>query len=160
VTARRIALALLAAAVAAPPDARPAPPQGGRRESRPTRSEPEASEGDRLPGVRSAAVMEDAAPRGPSFAERVDAIRARVQAALVYPPLARRRRVEGTSLVAFEVGADGLARGVAIAASSGSEQLDRAAARAVHDAGKLPYVYGRLEIPVRFRLEGRPLASP
>jgi len=107
------------------------------------------------PQERTAAVVEDALPRGPTFEDRVAAIRARVQAALVYPPLARRRRIEGTSLVAFEIGADGRARGVEIAATSGSEQLDRAARRAVHDAGRLPYVYGRLEIPVRFVLEDR-----
>jgi hypothetical protein len=30
--------------------------------------------------------------------------------------------------------------------------LDRAALRAVHAVDDLPYVYGRLEIPVRFEL--------
>jgi TonB family protein len=101
------------------------------------------------------AALEDAMPRGASLEERLGAICARVQAVLAYPPVARARRVEGTSLVAFEIGANGLARDVEIAATSGSAHLDRAAARAVHAAGRLPYVYGRLEIPVRVALEPR-----
>lgn len=106
------------------------------------------------------AVVEDAVARGPSLQDRIDVICARVQQVLVYPPLARARHVEGVSLVAFEVGANGLARAVQIAATSGSAHLDRAAARAVRDAGKLPYVYGRLEIPVRFALDPRVPEEP
>lgn len=122
----------------------------------PAAADPIAADADPVaaPPARVAA-LEDAMPRGPSLDERIGTICARVQAALVYPPLARARRVEGTSLVAFEIGANGRARGVEIAATSGSAHLDRAAARAVHAAGKLPYVYGRLEIPVRFELEAR-----
>ncbi len=101
--------------------------------------------------ARSAS-RDDVVPQGPSLEERLAAIQRRVQAALVYPPLARRRRTEGTALLAFEVGADGRARRVALANSSGFAALDRAALRAVHAAGELPYVYGRLEIPVRFEL--------
>ncbi len=95
---------------------------------------------------------EDVVPRGPSLDARLAAIQRRVQAALVYPPLARRRRIEGTALLAFEIGADGRARRVAVASSSGFAVLDRAALRAVHAVDALPYVYGRLEIPVRFEL--------
>lgn len=106
------------------------------------------------------AAVEDALPRGPSLDARIATICARVQQVLTYPPLARARRVEGVSLVAFEIGANGLARAVEIAATSGSAHLDRAAARAVRDAGKLPYVYGRLEIPVRFALDPRVPEEP
>lgn len=120
---------------------------------------PAAADPVAAPPTRIAAV-EDAMPRGPSLDDRIGTICARVQAVLAYPPLARARRVEGTSLVAFEIGANGLARGVEIAVTSGSAHLDRAAARAVYDAGKLPYVYGRLEIPVRFELEARAPAEP
>jgi protein TonB len=95
---------------------------------------------------------DDVIPQGPSLDERLTAIQRRVQAALVYPPLARRRGTEGTALLAFEIGADGRARRVAVANSSGFAALDRAALRAVHAADQLPYVYGRLEIPVRFEL--------
>lgn len=120
---------------------------------------PAAAEQAAAPPTRVAA-LEDAMARGPSLDERIGTICARVQAVLVYPPLARARRVEGTSLVAFEIGADGRARGVEIAATSGSSHLDRAAARAVQAAGRLPYVYGRLEIPVRFELRARVPEEP
>lgn len=99
-----------------------------------------------------AAASDDVVPQGPSLAERLTAIQRRVQAALVYPPLARRRRAEGTALLAFEISADGRAHRVAVANSSGFVALDRAALRAVHAVDQLPYVYGRLEIPVRFEL--------
>jgi len=93
--------------------------------------------------------------RGRSVEERLAIIAKRVQAAATYPPLAQLRRVEGTSVVAFEIAANGAAREVAVATSSGSPQLDRAAERAVLDAGALPWVYGRLEVPVRFELTRR-----
>lgn len=110
--------------------------------------------------VAQIAAVEDAMPQGPSLDARIATICARVQAALAYPPLARARNVQGISLVAFEIGADGLARGIEIAVTSGSADLDRAAARGVRAAGKLPHVYGRLEIPVRFELEARAAEEP
>ncbi len=107
------------------------------------------------PAVARIASGGDVVPQGPSLDERLGAIQRRVQAALVYPPLARLRRTQGTALLAFEIGADGRARGVAVAHSSGFAALDRAALRAVHAVDQLPYVYGRLEIPVRFELAAR-----
>ncbi len=98
---------------------------------------------------------EDAVPRGPTLEARLMEIQQRVQAALVYPPLARMRRTEGTALLAFAIGADGRAKQVVVARSSGFALLDHAAERAVRAAEPLPYVYGRLEIPVRFELEPR-----
>ena len=98
------------------------------------------------------ASSDDVVPQGPSLDERLTAIQRRIQAVLVYPPVARRRRTEGTALLAFEIGADGRARRVAVANSSGFAALDRAALRAVRAVDQLPYVYGRLEIPVRFEL--------
>jgi protein TonB len=106
---------------------------------------------------------DDVIPRGPSLDERLVAIQRRVQAALVYPQLARRRRSEGTALLAFEIGADGRARRVVVANSSGFAALDRAALRAVHAVDQLPYVFGRLQIPVRFELTAsrtEEIASP
>ena len=97
----------------------------------------------------------DAAPPRPSVAMRLAEIRRRIQAALVYPPLARRRAVEGETLVRFEIEPDGTPRDVAVHHSSGRPSLDRAAARAVAAAAPLPWVYGRLEVPVRFALEER-----
>ena len=96
----------------------------------------------------------DAVPAGPSVSERLTEIRRRIQAVLVYPRLARREGVEGEALVRFEVGRDGAAQGVRVFATSGKPSLDRAAVRAVNSAAPLPWVYGRLEVPVRFALEG------
>jgi TonB family protein len=96
----------------------------------------------------------DAVPAGPGVSERLTEIRRRIQAALVYPRLARRQGVEGEALVRFEVGRDGAAQAVRIFASSGKPSLDRAAVRAVNFAAPLPWVYGRLEVPVHFALTG------
>jgi TonB family protein len=95
---------------------------------------------------------EDSTPRGVGFEDRVAEIRRRIQEALVYPPLARKREVEGTSEVAFEISPAGEARALELERSSGSTLLDRAAERAVRDAAPLPPVLGRLRIPVRFEL--------
>jgi len=97
----------------------------------------------------------DAVPAGPSVAERLAEIRRRIQAALVYPPLARVQRVEGETLVHFEVGRDGAPLELRVFRTSGKPSLDRAALRAVAAAAPLPWVYGRLEVPVRFELEER-----
>lgn len=97
----------------------------------------------------------DAAPRGPTVAERLAEIRRRIAAAVVYPPVARLQHLEGETLVRFEIEADGTPSDVEVHRSSGMPTLDRAASAAVRDAAPLPWVYGRLEVPVRFRLEDR-----
>jgi protein TonB len=97
----------------------------------------------------------DAVPPGPSVATRLAEIRRRIQAALVYPPLARLQRVEGEALLHFDVGRDGAPRELLVFRTSGKPSLDRAAIRAVAAAAPLPWVYGRLEVPVRFELEDR-----
>jgi TonB family protein len=94
----------------------------------------------------------DAMPLGPSPRERLDEIRRRVQAAVAYPPRARELGLEGTTRIQFTIGADGLAREVATVESSGHALLDRAAERGAIDAGRLPPLYGRIRIPVRFEL--------
>jgi TonB family protein len=99
-------------------------------------------------------VREDAMPGGVPYSVRVDEIRRRIQEALVYPPLARRREVEGESEVAFEIRAGGHPAGIEVVRSSGSTVLDAAAERAVRDAAPLPPVLGRLSVPIRFQLDG------
>jgi protein TonB len=94
----------------------------------------------------------DAVPEGPGVDERLAEIGRRIQSAAAYPAIARERGVEGQALVAFEIGADGRARDVETRETSGSIALDRAAERAVVDAGRFPYVYGRITVPVRFAL--------
>ena len=94
----------------------------------------------------------DAVPRGPSLEERLGEIQRRIEGALVYPPIERKRGVEGETVVAFQIDGGGRAKAIELARSSGHPLLDRAATRAVADAAPLPYVYGRLEVPVRFEL--------
>jgi len=107
------------------------------------------------PGGAPAAPPEevDALPVAPSPEARLDEIRRRVQAAVVYPPRARELGLEGTARIQFEIGADGLAREIETVTSSGHALLDRAAERGPVDAGVLPPLYGRIRIPVRFVLE-------
>ena len=105
------------------------------------------------PLVRAA--VEDAVPQVPRVEERLLAIRERIQAAVVYPPLARLRRLEGVAHVRFAIAADGRPRELALAGSSGHGILDRAALDAVEAAAPLPWVYGRLEVPVHFELSRR-----
>lgn len=75
-----------------------------------------------------------------------------------YPPDARRRRQEGTTLLEVEVTTDGRASSVAIERSAGFSALDQAALSAVRHwtfepgrVGGLP-VSSRVQIPVRFKL--------
>ena len=97
-------------------------------------------------------VVEDAIPGGPTVAARLAEIQRRVQRAARYPAIAMSRSVEGETLVAFEIERDGRPVDIETNASSGSGALDRAALIAVEDAGALPWVYGRVVVPVRFEL--------
>lgn len=106
------------------------------------------------PGARVARVeLMDAVPTGPSVEERLEEIRRRIQAAVVYPPSARARGLQGVARVRFAIAHDGHTRGIELATTSGHWLLDRAATRSVREAEPLPWVYGRLEVPVRFALE-------
>jgi TonB family protein len=95
---------------------------------------------------------QDLAPAGAPLASRLAEIQRRVQDAVRYPELARARGIAGEARVAFEIGSDGRAIGLAVVESSGSLALDRAAEQAVRDAGELPHVAGRVNVPVRFAL--------
>jgi TonB family protein len=94
----------------------------------------------------------DARALGPTVAERLAVIQERIQHAIVYPPTARMQQVEGEALVRFDINHDGEPQRVAVHRSSGAPTLDRAAQRAVTHAAPFPWVYGRLEVPVRFAL--------
>jgi protein TonB len=100
-------------------------------------------------------VWEDALPPSPSLAERLEEIRRRVQQAVVYPERARRRGISGVTRIRFEIAANGHADKIRTVATSGSTLLDRAAEQGAADAGRLPHVYGRVEVPVRFELQGK-----
>lgn len=102
-----------------------------------------------------APARQDAAPGGATADERIAEIRRRIQEALVYPPLARKRRITGATELSFRIGPGGGAEEIEVLRSSGSALLDRAAARAVEDAAPLPAVLGRLVLPVAFELSPR-----
>lgn len=89
----------------------------------------------------------------PSAEQRLEAIRARVQDAVVYPQPARERGVQGVARIQFRIAPEGRAAEVATVSTSGSRLLDRAAEQAARDARELPQLYGWVRIPVRFELE-------
>jgi protein TonB len=97
-------------------------------------------------------LWEDALPPGPSLAERLEAIRSRVQEAVVYPPEARRRGITGVTRIRFEIAENGRAEKIRTVATSGNAFLDDAAEQGAADAEALPQVYGRVEVPIRFEL--------
>jgi len=97
-------------------------------------------------------VVEDAIPGEPTVAARLAEIQRRVQQAARYPAIAASRSVEGETLVAFEIERDGRPFAIETRTTSGSRALDRAALLAVEDAGSLPWVYGRVVVPIRFEL--------
>jgi TonB family protein len=99
--------------------------------------------------------FEDALPPGPSLAERLEEIRNRVQDAVVYPPEARSRGITGVTRIRFQIATNGHAEKIRTVATSGSTLLDAAAERGAADAGELPRVYGRVEVPIRFELVRR-----
>ena len=106
------------------------------------------------PAVDTApARAEDAVPEARSVDDRLSEIRRRIQAAIEYPVLARWQGIEGETLVRFEIDRRGLAREIRVVRSSGIARLDAAAERAVVRAGRLPWVWGPLEVPVRFDLQ-------
>jgi protein TonB len=84
--------------------------------------------------------------------ERIAEVQRRVQAAVSYPPIARKRGVHGEALVSFLIAANGNPHAVQTLQSSGSGLLDRAALAAVERAAPLPWIYGRVAVPVRFTL--------
>lgn len=96
----------------------------------------------------------DAVPLGPGPQERLAEIRRLVQAAVTYPERAREQGIEGTTRIQFVIGPDGLAHEVQTVESSGHRSLDRAAEQGAVAAGRLPPLFGRIRIPVRFDLRG------
>ncbi|MDH3687232.1 MAG: energy transducer TonB [Myxococcales bacterium] len=110
----------------------------------------------RNPYLEGASVLGvDGLPAGPSVEDRLAEIRRRLQEVLIYPPIARKRGVEGVTRIHFSIGPDGHAEEIATAASSGDPLLDQAAERSAVDAGELPRILGRLSVPIRFELESR-----
>jgi len=97
-------------------------------------------------------IATDLAAQGASLEARLDEIRRRVQAALLYPPIAKRRSITGETIVSFAIDAERRAEDVRTERTSGFPVLDRAAEQAARTAAPLPWVYGRVEVPVRFEV--------
>ncbi len=102
--------------------------------------------------VAAIILSDDAMPQGPSIVDRLAIIREKIQSALEYPPLARLHDSDGDTLVRFEINRSGNAENIRVVRSSGHDQLDTSAIRAVETATPLPWVYGLLEVPVHFEL--------
>lgn len=115
-----------------------------------------------LPGPSTATVgvppaAEPDVPRTPPAAAdpcaaAAGALRAVVDLHKRYPPLARRRGLSGTTVVAFELATDGALTRLAVERSSGSALLDEAALAAIRDAA--PFAVGgcSFTLPLQFRL--------
>jgi TonB family protein len=115
---------------------------------------PGAALADDLPEVAAQPpTIESAVPYEP-LDERISEIHRQVQAAASYPLEARERSESGETWVAFMITPEGMPLGITVSRSSGFATLDRAAEEAVRRAGKFPLVYGRVRIPVRFKLRG------
>ncbi len=112
-------------------------------------SAPEALATD-LPGRST----ESPSPKAASPAD-LASIGARVARALVYPPLARRRKWQGRVLVAFTLRIDGFVEGVEIRETSGHPLLDQEAASAILRASPFPApgVELAVVVPVTFQLQ-------
>lgn len=80
-------------------------------------------------------------------------IKAAIEKAKNYPPLARRRGIEGTATAEFTINSRGLPENIRILKSSGSDILDTAARNTVLKASPFPQVSGGIEVPITFRID-------
>ncbi len=83
----------------------------------------------------------------------VNTIKAAIERAKSYPPLARKRGIEGTAAAEFTVNSRGYPENIRIVRSSGSDILDIAAKKTVLRASPFPAVNGSIEVPITFRIE-------
>jgi protein TonB len=83
----------------------------------------------------------------------VDAIRTAIERAKSYPPLARKRGIEGTVTAEFTINTSGYPENIRIVRSSGHDILDDAARKTLLRASPYPPVKGTLEVPITFRIE-------
>lgn len=87
-------------------------------------------------------------------------ISARIKQFEDYPPVAKRRHWEGTTVVQLRLGADGKVTDISIVETSGHEILDEAAVNMIRKASPLPAppegLRGREQtvlVPIKFRLD-------
>ena len=85
----------------------------------------------------------------PSLKQR---IRDTLQSNLIYPYIARKRRMEGTVLVDFMINHRGTAEKVRVLKGSGYALLDSSAMETVVKASPFPVVNISIEVPITYRL--------
>jgi protein TonB len=101
------------------------------------------------------ALRQGGAGRGLSQSDRralIGRIQASIQDALMYPPLARRRGMEGTVEAVFVIDSRGMPRNIRLLRSSGYRILDKQALRTIQKASPYPVLESAVEIPITFRL--------
>lgn len=91
--------------------------------------------------------------RGTGKSDVIGAIRAAIEKAKNYPPLAKKRGIEGTATTEFTINGKGYPENIRIVRSSGSDILDTAAKNTVLKASPFPFVKGGIEVPITFRIE-------
>jgi TonB family protein len=79
-------------------------------------------------------------------------IRNALQANLVYPYIAKKRRMEGTVLMEFRINGSGLPEDVRIIKGSNYSILDEAARETVLKTSPFPAINNIIEVPIRFSL--------
>ncbi len=82
-------------------------------------------------------------------------IRRSIEKALIYPPIAQKRRLEGTTVVSFAINVHGFPDAPHILQSSGFSILDNAAQETIRKAAPFPVLAGEIEVPITFRLRDR-----
>lgn len=90
---------------------------------------------------------------GASFIDPLLIIRNSIEKAKVYPPLARRKGIEGKVFLRFRIRPDGEVDEVKIVKGSGSEILDTASIETIKKSAPLPYAPGWIELPLVFKLD-------
>jgi protein TonB len=79
-------------------------------------------------------------------------IRGTLQNNLVYPYMARKRRMEGTVLVDFRINQKGIAENVRVLKGSGFPLLDSAAMETVVKSSPFPLANYSIEVPITYQL--------
>lgn len=97
-------------------------------------------------------VASTAGTEGKSIPDPATAIRSAIERALLYPPIARKRYMEGKVVVRFSIDEKGIPSSVQIVESSGHPMLDDEAIRTVARAAPLPATQRSVEIPINFKL--------
>lgn len=91
--------------------------------------------------------------------DAVNTIRAAIEGAKSYPPLARKRGIEGTAITEFTINGRGSPENIRIVRSSGSDILDNAARKTVLRASPFPQVGGSVEVPITFKIDKEKLTQ-